>query len=45
MSAVAILIGVALVALRLGRAPAATPLTADQLAVLRDRARLEDATE
>jgi cytochrome c-type biogenesis protein CcmH len=41
----AILAGAALVATRLGRAPPATALSPDQLAVLRERARLEDATE
>ena len=42
---VVILAGVALVAMRSGRAPPTSAPTADQLAVLRDRARLEDAIE
>jgi cytochrome c-type biogenesis protein CcmH len=41
----AILAGAALVAARLGRAPPPTAPTAEQLALLRERARLEDATE
>jgi cytochrome c-type biogenesis protein CcmH len=41
----AILAGAALIAARLGRAPPARAPTAEQLALLRERARLEDATE
>lgn len=45
LPAAAILAGLALVATRLGRAPPAPAPTADQLALLRERARLEDAIE
>jgi len=45
LPAAAILAGLALVATRLGRAPPAPAPTADQLALLRERARLGDAIE
>ena len=45
LPAAAILGGLALVATRLGRAPPAPAPTSDQLALLRERARLEDAIE
>ena len=41
----AIVAGAALVATRIGRVPPAVAPTADQLALLRERARLEDAIE
>jgi len=45
LPAAAILGGLALIATRLGRAPPAQAPTSDQLALLRERARLEDAIE
>ena len=42
---VAIVAGLALIAMRAGRAPPEVAPTADQVALLRERARLEDATE